>query len=63
MASEIATQHLFANQKLKLYDQDPGATTAIVLSPDGGTTLRVADMSLFSKSACGAMVTVRRPGR
>jgi hypothetical protein len=36
MASEITTQHLFANQKLKLYDHDPGATTAIIVSPDGG---------------------------
>jgi len=62
MASDIATQHLFANQKLKLYDHDPGATTAIIVSPDGGTTLRVADMSLFSRFACGAMVTVPATG-
>ena len=36
MASDIATQHLFAHQKLELYDHDPGATTAIIVRPDGG---------------------------
>src|SRR5512145_2789656 len=62
MASDIATQHLFSNQNLRLYDHDPGATTAIIVSPDGGTTLRTADMSLFSRFACGAMVTVPATG-
>lgn len=31
----------------KAYDHDPGATTAIVCSPDGGTTKRALDMSLY----------------
>lgn len=62
MPSDIATQHIFAHQSLRLYDHDPGATTAIIVSPDGGTTLRTADMSRFSRFAVGAMVTVPATG-
>lgn len=62
MASAIETQHLFANQKLQLFDHDPDATTAQVVTPDAGTTLRTADMSLFSRIAVGAMVTVPATG-
>ena len=37
-------QKLFSKLKVQLFDHDPGATTAIVTSPDGGTTIRTVDM-------------------
>lgn len=38
MASAVTVQKIFANASLKLYDHDPGATSAVVVSGDGGTT-------------------------
>lgn len=48
---------LFANAFIKGYDHDPGATTAIVTSPDGGTTKRYLDMSLYGGFAVYATPT------
>lgn len=55
MASPQGINKLFANNSYRLYDHDPGASTAVVVSPDGGTTKRVADMALFSHFAVVAM--------
>ncbi len=44
MASPQASQKFGAELFIKSYDHDPGATTAVLLSPDGGTTIRYLDM-------------------
>lgn len=44
MASAVATQKFRANKKLEIWDHDPGANTAILASPDGGTTIRYMDL-------------------
>jgi hypothetical protein len=43
MPSAVSTEKIFANQKIQMFDHDPGATTAIIVSPDGGTTKRTVD--------------------
>lgn len=43
--------------KILGYDHDPGATTAIVTSPDGGTTKRYMDLSLYGGFAVYATPT------
>lgn len=43
-ASVISTEHLGARLFIKAYDHDPGSTSAILASPDGGTTIRSLDM-------------------
>lgn len=58
MASAIATQHFRSRLQMTMYDHDPGGTTAIVVSPDGGTTKRTVDMSINRKFAVGAALTV-----
>jgi len=45
MASAVASEIIGANLLLMAYDHDPGADTAIITSPDGGTTKRVMDLS------------------
>src|SRR5262245_21645244 len=44
MASSVSVEHLRSRIFAKSYDHDPGATTAILASPDGGTTPWVFDM-------------------
>lgn len=44
MASVQVSEHFGSRNAVTLYDHDPGATTAIVVSPDGGTTKRYVDM-------------------
>lgn len=44
MASAIATERIGSKIFLKDYDHDPGATTAVLASPDGGTTIRYMDL-------------------
>jgi hypothetical protein len=58
MASAVDTQKLKSRLQVKSYDHDPGATTAVVVSPDGGTTKRVADLSLFSRFMVQAKPTI-----
>ncbi len=48
MASAIATVKGAANHKLTVHDHDPGATTAKLAGPDGGTTIRYVDMRDFA---------------
>lgn len=40
----IATEHIFSRLGISMHDHDPGATTAVILSSDGGTTPVVVDM-------------------
>ena len=44
MASSVASEHIGSRLFVKSYDHDPGATSAVIVSPDGGTTLRYLDM-------------------
>lgn len=44
MASAQAAQGLAAELFVKSYDHDPGATTAVLVSPDGGTTPVYVDL-------------------
>jgi len=58
MASAIGTLKWLANILIQFWDHDPGATTAKLVSPDGGTTIRYLDMSLYSRFAVAAFPTV-----
>lgn len=52
--ANITPQSLGAELFVKSYDHDPGATTAVLASPDGGTTPVSMDMRDYS--AGGVMV-------
>lgn len=58
MASALASEIFGAKNFVKSYDHDPGATTAVITSPDGGTTKRVLDMSLYGGFAVQARPTI-----
>src|SRR5688572_14171087 len=47
MASALSVEHLRARLFAKSYDHDPGATTAKLASPDGGTTPWAWDLKDF----------------
>jgi hypothetical protein len=47
MASLVTTQKLGSSLSVYSHDHDPGATTAILASPDGGTTIRYVDMGAY----------------
>jgi hypothetical protein len=44
MASPQASEKLFANQVIQMWDHDPDGTSAAVVTPDAGTTERWVDM-------------------
>ena len=44
MAVTTASEKIGSRLFVKAYDHDPGATTAVLASPDGGTTIRYLDM-------------------
>jgi len=58
MASAVATQKFLANAKIEFWDHDPGSTSAILLSADGGTTVKSVDMSKYGVLVAGAIQTV-----
>lgn len=43
MPSLVASEKIFANNKISVHDHDPGATTAVIVSGDGGTTKQYVD--------------------
>lgn len=45
MASALDSQKIGSRIRVKSYDHDPGATTAVVTSADGGTTKQLWDMA------------------
>ncbi len=55
MASPQGYEKLFANAKMEMWDHDPGSTAAMVISPDGGTTLRWVDLEGYEGFAGMAM--------
>ena len=44
MASPTSTDKIRSNFLFQVWDHDPNATSAILVSPDGGTTIRYVDM-------------------
>lgn len=51
MASSQATDKLFSKFYMHVVDHDPGATTAVIASPDGGTTPDYVDFRDYKSLA------------
>jgi len=51
MASALAPDRLLSRFLFKHFVHDPGATTAVLASPDGGTTVYYLDMALLKRAA------------
>lgn len=62
MASAVATQHIRSKWQIQMWDHDPGATTAVIVSADGGTTPRVVDCSVVRKFGVAAAISVLGTG-
>ena len=58
MASAVSSSYFADTVFLKSYDHDPGATTAVLTSPDGGTTIRYLDLRSYSRFAVMARPTI-----
>lgn len=58
MASAVAEQYIRSRFLFQVWDHDPGATTAVVTSADGGTTPRYVDMRDHERFAAIAIQTV-----
>lgn len=57
-ATAVTSNKIFANAALKLFDHDPGASTAVVVSGDGGTTKNYLAMRDYQNFAVVAMNSV-----
>lgn len=62
MPSALALSKLMTELKLQMFDHDPGATTAIVTSPDGGTTKRVVDFASYTHLLVAAKPSIVAAG-
>lgn len=62
MASAVTVVDLFANAAIITYDHDPGATSALITSPDGGTTKRYVAMKNYGGFAGIVMATIATTG-
>ncbi len=58
MATAVTSNKIFSNCSLKLYDHDPGATSAVVVSGDGGTTKNYLAMRDYRNFAVVVMNSV-----
>lgn len=58
MASAVASQHIRSNFLFQVWDHDPGATTAVIVSADGGTTPKFVDMRTLTHFGVIAIQTV-----
>lgn len=58
MASQAGTQHFRSGLLVQVWDHDPGTASAIVTTPDGGTTDRYVDMRDHEHFAAIAIQTV-----
>lgn len=54
MASAVSANKFLSDNFIDSRHHDPGGTGAVICSPDGGTTKRVVDMSLFEGFVAGA---------
>lgn len=48
MASAVSTEKIGSSLYIHSFDHDPGATTAVLAGPDGGTTIRYLDMKDYT---------------
>lgn len=62
MASGVTVADLFANAAMITYDHDPGATSALITSPDGGTTKRYVALANYEGFAGLVMATIATGG-
>lgn len=62
MPSGVTTSKLFGNMACITYDHDPGATSAMITSPDGGTTKRYVALRDYELFAGLVMATVATTG-
>lgn len=51
MASAVSASKIGSSIYVKSYDHDPGATSATLAGPDGGTTIRYLDMKDYEYAA------------
>lgn len=58
MASAVAEQHIRSNHLFQVWDHDPDTASAIVVTPDGGTTDRYVDMRDHERFAAIAIATI-----
>jgi len=58
MASPTTTDKVRSNFLFQVWDHDPGAATAVFVSPDGGTTVRSVDMRDYSDFAVICVTTI-----
>jgi hypothetical protein len=58
MASQNATQHIRSKYLFQVWDHDPDTASAIVVTPDGGTTDRYVDGNTIERFAAIAIQTV-----
>lgn len=58
MASAVAEQHIRSGFLFQVWDHDPGTASAIVVTPDGGTTDRYVDMRDYERFAAIAIQTI-----
>ena len=58
MASAVATDRLSCRRKIEMWDHDPGTASALITSPDGGTTKRYVAMRDYGSFQVAVMATV-----
>ena len=58
MATAVTSQKIASKMAIESYDHDPGATTAVVTSADGGTTPKYVAMRDFGAFGVQARPTV-----
>lgn len=62
MASGVTTAKLSTKAAIITYDHDPGATSALITSPDGGTTKRYVALENYEGFAGAVMATIATGG-
>lgn len=62
MASAVTSQKIASNLAILTYDHDPGATSAQITTPDGGTTKRLVPLALYETFGVGCMSTIATGG-
>lgn len=58
MPSQNAVEWFGSRFYIQSYDHDPGATSAVLASPDGGTTIRYLDMRDYERVAVQCRPTI-----
>lgn len=62
MATAVTSQKIFGQQKILMWDHDPDASTALITSPDAGTTKRYEALRDYEYFGVLAMATVATTG-